>query len=794
VNLTGTLDNTDTALVLDGLINTWWLVGGGISGGTVLATNGALLVYRPGGTLDGVTLDGVLDVGNADVGVDLTVINGLVLNGTALVGSQTNGNWGGISFAGNQVLGGNGVVIFGNNDSWSGAANALWVADSDTTLVIGPGITVQGQNGTIGAVTGSPWGGPANVSVVNQGTISADVNGGTIVIAGASFSNSGQLLASASGATVTVSADTVNTGLIEAGEGAVSFNGRFTQNIGAMGFGLSSPTDSGQINLTGPVPVTLSGPVPVSGSLTARLEDGYVPNPGDSFALLNYGANSVAFTNVVFPAGIAWQTNYNQGVLTLVAIGILPLDVAISPTNQIVGVGATIRFQATTSGPGPFGYQWMQNGVAIAGATNTSLVLSNLTSAATGAYTVQVSNASGSVLSPTAELSVLGPPSVTTGPQSETVGVGTAVIFSVVATGAPPLFYQWSVDGQAVPGATNATLTLTNVTRAQAGNYTVLITNIVGSATSAAPAVLSIATGSCPGTPPGMVAWWRGEGNTGDYAGTNDAVFEGVAGYGPGEVGQAFVFDGATSYLQVPNNPLWVLGTNDFTIEFWANFSAVVASDIAGDGSTVFIGQDEGSGAKNKWFFGFGGGLLYFYVRGSALAPTALAQANFAPLTNQWYHLGLTKGSNVYRTYVNGTQLSDETNNQAIPVANAPLIIGQAQDFFMGGLLDEMSLYNRALTASEVQAIYSAGAHGKCGLESTSPITLQARLSTGHKVIILIAGGQVGATLTVEVSEDLKQWASVGAIVKSAATDSFIDPTSALPAARFYRVRSGTNP
>ncbi len=322
----------------------------------------------------------------------------------------------------------------------------------------------------------------------------------------------------------------------------MSFSGGFTQSVGTVEFGLSGPADFGQINL--------SGAASVGGTLSAQLEGGYVPNPGDSFAVLNYGTNSVAFTNVAFPAGVGWQTDYSQGVLTLVAKGILPLGVTISPSNQIVATGSTVAFQATTSGPGPFGYQWRRNGVALAGATNSSLVLSNVTSAASGAYTVEVSNASGSVLSAAAGLSVLAPPAITMEPQSQTAYVGTTVTFLVTATGAPPLSYQWSFNGQALPGATTASLTLTNVTRAQAGNYGVVVTNIVGSVTSGPAAALSIATGvPCPGAPVGMVAWWRAEENTSDYAGTNDAVFEGVAAYGPGEVGEAFLLDGVTSYL-----------------------------------------------------------------------------------------------------------------------------------------------------------------------------------------------------------------------------------------------------
>jgi len=336
-------------------------------------------------------------------------------------------------------------------------------------------------------------------------------------------------------------------------------------------------------------------------------------------------------------------------------------------------------------------------------------------------------------------------------------------------------------------------LVLSNLLRTQAGRYSIVISNPVGASTSAPPATLTIeAKVACPGAPDGMVAWWRGEGNPSDYAGTNDAAFEGISGYAPGEVGQAFAFDGLTSYLTVANSPLWALGTSDFSIEFWANFASVVPSDMAGDGSTVFIAHNEGSGARNKWLFGFGGQRLYLYVRSSTLAPLFLAQASFDPVTNRWYHLGLTKASGVYRTYVDGAQLSAETNNLPVPVANAPLTIGQTQGLFMDGLLDEISLYNRALGTSEIQSIYQAGAQGKCGLGSGPAIELQAQVGNGGKVIIRITGGQVGATLTVEATEDFKQWRAIGQVLKKQEATTFTDPTSSLPPWRYYRVI--TNP
>ena len=88
-----------------------------------------------------------------------------------------------------------------------------------------------------------------------------------------------------------------------------------------------------------------------------------------------------------------------------------------------------------------------------------------------------------------AALTVYVPPAITTQPQSQTVTQGVNVAFSVMASGTTPLSYKWSFNGTAVSGATSSALALSNVQTTDAGSYTVIVTNVVGSVTSAVAAL-----------------------------------------------------------------------------------------------------------------------------------------------------------------------------------------------------------------------------------------------------------------------------------------------------------------
>ena len=170
-----------------------------------------------------------------------------------------------------------------------------------------------------------------------------------------------------------------------------------------------------------------------------------------------------------------------------------PPEMTKQPTNQTVSVGGTANFSAAATGTAPLNYQWQFNGTDLDGAVSQTLSLTNVQPAQAGDYKVVASNAGGSATSVVAVLTVQVPPSLTLQPSNQIVLAGATVNFSVVATGTAPLEYQWQFNGAPLGGAVAETLILTNIQPAQAGSYSVLVTNSAGSITSAV-AVLTVAT------------------------------------------------------------------------------------------------------------------------------------------------------------------------------------------------------------------------------------------------------------------------------------------------------------
>ncbi len=179
-------------------------------------------------------------------------------------------------------------------------------------------------------------------------------------------------------------------------------------------------------------------------------------------------------------------------------------QITTQPANQAVSVGQTATFSVAATGSAPLQYQWRKGGSTIAGATASSYTTPATVIGDNGSsFTVIVSNAAGSMTSNAATLTVNAPPTapqITTQPANQTVSVGQTATFSVVATGSPPLQYQWRKGGSAITGATASSYTTpATVIGDNGSSFTVIVSNATGSMTSNA-ATLTVTVAAAPGT------------------------------------------------------------------------------------------------------------------------------------------------------------------------------------------------------------------------------------------------------------------------------------------------------
>jgi hypothetical protein len=167
-----------------------------------------------------------------------------------------------------------------------------------------------------------------------------------------------------------------------------------------------------------------------------------------------------------------------------------PLVILKQPRSQRVLPGADVSFFVEAQGVGTLSYQWLINGAALAGETAPNLTLFSVQNSAS--IQVQVSDAFGSVLSAVATLVVVKPVQITAQPSPVFVSHGNSAQLFVQVDGTPPFQFQWRLNGANIPGATNPVYLVDNVTKTNAGNYTVAVKNDAGVISSVAVPLICI--------------------------------------------------------------------------------------------------------------------------------------------------------------------------------------------------------------------------------------------------------------------------------------------------------------
>jgi hypothetical protein len=253
----------------------------------------------------------------------------------------------------------------------------------------------------------------------------------------------------------------------------------------------------------GPLTVRLHSPIGIGLGTLAIAPTQNATSQNTSRVSVANDASEVTLTNVISNPGDAFvgTLTYGQGTVYNLTfefpIQRLPLAPTISaqPAAAAVAAGAAVSFSVTAAN-GDLAYQWRRNGVDLAGATNSALTISSAQNSDAGSYSVVVANIVGSITSNTAQLTVtpaivtpvVVAPVIASHPAAQNIINGSAVTLGVSATGTD-LAYQWKRNGTALTGATGATLTLGSARFADAGDYTVTVSNSAGTITSNVAAV-----------------------------------------------------------------------------------------------------------------------------------------------------------------------------------------------------------------------------------------------------------------------------------------------------------------
>jgi hypothetical protein len=250
------------------------------------------------------------------------------------------------------------------------------------------------------------------------------------------------------------------------------------------------------------------------------------------------------------------------------------------------------------------------------------------------------------------------------------------------------------------------------------------------------------AQSSCTPAPIGVISWWPGDGFALDVVGSNNGALENGASYAPGEVGQAFSFSAANAYVALPANffPFPTTGTANqpFTFEVWFKTRS----------GGVIIGQQNGPAYSSVSSYVPG---LYVGTDGKLRAELFWSGSS-SPLTNSstvtngiFHHTAVTYDGTNQLLYLDGIGVATNHPTQTAYASTYYYQFGTGYTlnwdggnggwYHFGGLIDEPTLYSRALTSIEIASIYAAGSAGKCFTNSPVPVIVQQPYSQTNSLL-----------------------------------------------------------
>lgn len=585
-----------------------------------------------------------------------------------------------------------------------------------------PSPTVQWQVSTNGGSTFSNIAGATSTTLTFAAASSQDGNQYRAV-----FTNS------VSSATTTAATLTVNTApAVTTNPSNQTVNAGQTATFTAAATGKPTPTVQWQVSTNGG-----STFANVSGATSATLS--FTATAGQDGS--QYRA---VFTNSV---GSATST---AATLT---VNVAPL-VTTNPTNQIVNAGQTATFTAAASGKPTPTVQWQvstnsgANFTDIAGATSTTLSFTAAAGQNGNQYRAVFTNSLGTATTTGATLTVNSAPQITSA-NNASFTVGTAGSFTVTATGTPPPTF--SETGTLPAGVTlNGTTGVLSGTPAPdtQGSYPLTIKASNGVPSDATqPFTLTVNGVPCTGAVSGMISWLPANNNANDLIGGNNAVMQGGATFtATGKVGQAFNFTNAPNavtgqYASVATPVGLPLGSAARTVEMW--FKTATTLTTSPNAALFQYGTAALDKSFGLVFAGSSPGKLIFNGSGDDLVGTITVTPNV------WHHVAITYASDTVTWYLDGQLDRSAITNGLLNTtldANGLTIGSRPGVAVWNGQIDEVQIFNRALTQAEVQATYYAGAQGTCAppLTLSSAVSRRTHTGVGNFDVVLPLSGTTG--------------------------------------------------
>ncbi len=436
---------------------------------------------------------------------------------------------------------------------------------------------------------------------------------------------------------------------------------------------------------------------------------GIAVNPaGTKVYVANYGSHSISVVDT--------ETNDVTGTVT---VGNSPVGIAVHPAGTKIYVGnysdstvsvidaTSLDVTSVTVGSMPRGIAINSAGTKVYVANGSSGNVSVINTADNTVSTITLSGSPGGVAINSAGSRLYVSDHSTPGHVWIINAAAPYDVIETVTVGAHP--YGMSMNS--------------NDTRVYVANVNSDTVSVIDTASNSVVDTVNVGDGPyalgkfikprmCFPPPSGMTSWWGGDNNALDRVGTNNGTLENGAAYAAGKINQAFSLDGGDDYVNIPHDAsLSIPLTSPMSFDLW------VYRTSASGTQHIFSKRNECDWFNYQLAFVEGTGLYFGW---NAFQINSTGGAADLPL-NTWTHIAGTSDGTTLKLFING-QLAASGAGTLGPENDDPLKLGAAGTCgtaLFSGLLDEMMIYHRALSADEIAALYNAGSAGTCDIDTT---------------------------------------------------------------------------